>query len=239
MCLAALLLVADATYSGEAAEKRWVGSWAASQQLVEPSNALNQDDLRDSTLRQIVHLSLGGSEIRLRLSNRFGDAPLHLTAVHLARPVSANSDKIVPGSDKALTFSGSAEVTIPSHADYLSDPAAYPVNALSDLAITLRISAPSAQQTGHPGSRATSYLTHGVFVSAAELQAPKTVEHWYFIAGIDVTAPPDARAVIVLGDSITDGHGATTNGNDRWTDVLAQHLQGTAATRSGSGETGC
>jgi hypothetical protein len=234
--LVALLSVAVATHGGEGSGQKhwvgsWVGSWAASQQLVEPGNALSPEDLRDATLRQIVHLSLGGGEIRLRLSNRFGNAPLHVTAVHVAKPVSPSSDKIVPGSDKALTFSGSAEVTIPSHADYLSDPVAFSVNALSDLAITLHLDVAPAEQTGHPGSRATSYITHGDLVSAAELAGAKTAEHWYFIAGIDVTASPDARAVVVLGDSITDGHGATTNGNDRWTDVLAQRLQGTSTTR--------
>jgi hypothetical protein len=98
------------------------------------------------------------------------------------------------------------------------------VQTLSDVAITLYIDAAPAEQTGHPGSRATSYLAHGDLVSALELPAAKTVEHWYFIAGIDVPAPPKAGSVVVLGDSITDGHGATTNGNDRWTDFLAQRL---------------
>jgi lysophospholipase L1-like esterase len=69
-------------------------------------------------------------------------------------------------------------------------------------------------------------------VAATELPNAKSVEHWYFIAGIDVTAPPDGRSVVVLGDSITDGHGATTNGNDRWTDVLAQLLQATSSTHT-------
>ena len=80
------------------------------------------------------------------------------------------------------------------------------------------------EETGHPGSRATSYFLHGDFVSAAELLNAKTVEHWYYIAGIDVQAAPQASSVVVLGDSITDGHGVTTNGNDRWTDVLAKRL---------------
>jgi lysophospholipase L1-like esterase len=98
------------------------------------------------------------------------------------------------------------------------------VHALSDVAITLYIDAVPGEQSGHPGSRATSYLAHGDLVSALELPGAKTVEHWYFIAGIDVPAPPEAGAVVVLGDSFTDGHGATTNGNNRWTDVLAQRL---------------
>jgi hypothetical protein len=231
---ASLLLLAskanDIHVSGD--QTQWIGSWATSQQLVEPGNALDPADLRDLTLRQIVHLSLGGNEIRLRLSNRFGAIPLHLTGVHVARPLSSSSEKIVPASDKAVTFSGSSDVVIPAHADYLSDPVAFPAKVLSDVAITLHLDVAPVEQTGHPGSRATSYSTHGDLVSAPEFRDVKTIEHWYFIAGIDVTAPPDARAVAVLGDSITDGHGATTNGNDRWTDVLAQRLQTDPSTRN-------
>jgi lysophospholipase L1-like esterase len=230
----ALLWLTTAAYcsDGSAAETHWVGSWATAQQLVEPGNALSADNLRDATLRQIVHLSVGGSEIRLRLSNRFGTTPLHLTAVHVARPLSSSSDKIVPASDKALTFSGSSDVTIPPHADYISDPVSFTLVALSDLAITLHVDVSPDEQTGHPGSRATSYLMHGDLVSALELPGAHTCEHWYFVAGIDVAAPPQASAVVILGDSITDGHGATTNGNDRWTDILAQRLQSQPTTRN-------
>src|SRR5215470_4608862 len=217
---------------GVQAQTRWVGAWAASQQLVEPNNALSPEDMHDATLRQVVHLSLGGSEIRLRLSNRFGSTPLHFTAVHVARAVAANSSKIAPGSDQAITFSGLPEVTIPAHADFLSDPVSFPVKAFDDVAITLHIDVPPSEQTGHPGSRATSYLAHGDLVAAAELAGAKTVEHWYFIAGIDLAAAPEASAVVVLGDSITDGRGSTTNGNDRWTDVLARRLQASGSTRN-------
>jgi lysophospholipase L1-like esterase len=96
---------------------------------------------------------------------------------------------------------------------------------LSNLAISIHFDDPPAQQTGHPGSRATSYLTHGDLVSAPDLTNAKKVAHWYQLAGIDVSAASGAAAVIALGDSITDGHGATTDGNDRWTDVLARRLQ--------------
>jgi lysophospholipase L1-like esterase len=225
-----LLLLANAAQADVGAT-RWVGSWASAQQLVEPGNSLAPEQLRDATLRQIVHLTLGGGKIRLRLSNRFGSTPLHLTAVHIARPVSTRSDRIVPGTDEALSFSGSPDVTIPAHADYLSDPVAFPVNALSDLAITLHIDAPPVEQTGHPGSRATSYLVHGNAVSAPELPGAKKIEHWYFIAGVDIAASPDAKAVAILGDSITDGHAATTDGNDRWPDAFAGRLEAQASTR--------
>jgi hypothetical protein len=162
LSLAALLLVTGTAYGGNggAAGTRWVGSWAASQQFVEPSNALTPEDLRDATLREIVHLSLGGTEIRLRLSNRFGTTPLHVTAAHVARPLSPTAARIAAGSDKAFTFSGSPEVTIPPHADYLSDPLSVPVNALSDVAITLHTDAAPTEQTGHPvhEPRPTSHM---------------------------------------------------------------------------------
>jgi lysophospholipase L1-like esterase len=209
-----------------------VASWGASQQLVEPNNALAAADLHDATLRQIVHLSVGGEQIRLRLSNRFGATPLHLTAVHIARALSPASSKIDPATEKGVSFSGSAEIRIPEHADYLSDPIPFPAAALSDLAVTMHFDAAPVEQTGHPGSRATSYLVHENQVSVPEFLHPKTADHWYFLAAVDVTAAPDAKAIIILGDSITDGHGATTNGNDRWPDVLAQRLQAQPSLRN-------
>lgn len=228
---AAALAIVLATAATVRAQTHWVGSWASSQQIPEPNNALPPADLQNATLRQIVHLSLGGSEVRVRLSNRFGTAPLVLTSVHIADPVSAASAKIIPGTDRALTFSGSPDVTIPAGADYLSDPIAYTVAPLSDLAITMYMETPPARQTSHPGSRATSYLVHGNEVSAADLPGAKAVEHWYFISGVDVAAPENAASIVTLGDSITDGHASTTNGNDRWPDDLAKRLQASAATR--------
>ena len=233
MNLAPLLLtVLLCAATSATAQTRWIGSWAAAQQLPEPRNSLAVDDLRDATLRQMVHLSIGGAELSVHISNRFSHAPLHITALHIARPVSAASAKIVAGTDKPLTFSGSSDVTVPAGADYISDPVAFPAGALSDLAITMHFDQPPAEQTGHPGSRATSYLLHGDHVSAADLPDTRKIEHWYFIAGVDVAAPSGSAAIVTLGDSITDGHGATTDANNRWPDVLANRLQATPATRS-------
>lgn len=209
----------------------WVASWGTSQQIPEPQNALAPDDLKDATLRQIFHLSAGGTAVRVHLSNAFGTEALHLTAVHVAHPISASSPAIDPASDRALTFEGEADVTIPPGAEIVSDPLAIPVAPLSDLAVTFHLDTPPAQETGHPGSRATSYFAHGNAVSATDLADARHVDHWYQVTAIDVQAGPDAAAVVALGDSITDGHGATTNGNDRWTDVLAARLQSAPATR--------
>jgi lysophospholipase L1-like esterase len=230
--IAVLLLPAGFAQAQRISKSRhWVGSWATSQQLPEPHNSLQPADLRDTTLRQIVHLSIGGSKLRVRLSNAFGTTLLEFTSVHIARAVSPASAKIDPATDTPLTFSGEASVTIPAGADYFSDPVNFSAPALSDLAITLHLAEPPASQTGHPGSRATSYLIHGDQVSAPDLEDAKKVDHWYWISGVDVTAGSSAASVVTLGDSITDGHGATTNGNDRWPDFLARRLLAAPATR--------
>jgi lysophospholipase L1-like esterase len=210
----------------------WIASWGAAQQVPEPQNALAPDNLRDATVRQIFHLSAGGAAIRVHVSNAFGGSPLHFTAVRVARPLSTASAAIDAASDRTVMFAGSADVTVPAGAEFVSDPVDYPVAALSDLAVTFHLDAPPAPQTGHPGSRATSYFAHGDSVAASDLKDAKQVDRWYQVSEIDVLATSGAATVVALGDSITDGHGATTNGNDRWTDVLAARLQASAGTRN-------
>ncbi len=111
--------------------------------------------MHDATLRQVVHLSVGGSQLRVHLTNAFGTAPLRISAAHIARPVSAASGSIEVATDTALTFGGSAAVTIPAGAEYVSDPVAFSAAALSDLAISIHLDEAPVVETGHPGSRAT------------------------------------------------------------------------------------
>jgi len=209
-----------------------VATWGCSQQIPEPQNELPVDDLRDATVRQIFHLSVGGSALRVHLSNAFGTEALRFTSVHIARPLSISSSAIDPSSDRPLTFAGKPDVLVPPGAEFVSDPVNLKFAPLSDLAVTFHLDNPPARQTSHPGSRATTYYVHGDSVSAATLLEPKRVDHWFQVSEIDVHVPPAAGALVVLGDSITDGHGATTNGNDRWTDVLAARLQDLPQTRN-------
>ena len=210
----------------------WIATWGASQQIPEPRNILPPADLRDATVRQIFHLSVGGATLRVHITNAFGSVPLHFTSVHVARPLAADAPAIDPASDRALTFAGASDVTVPAGADVVSDPIAYSVAPLSNLAVTVHLDEPPAPETSHPGSRATTYYVHGDQVSAPTLQNPGTIEHWYQVSEIDVQAAPGAGVIAALGDSITDGHATTTNGNDRWTDVLAARLQQSAATKN-------
>jgi lysophospholipase L1-like esterase len=197
----------------------WLGTWAASQQLVEPRN-MPPAPLANATLRQVIHVSLGGPRIRVTLSNLFGDGPVAIGVARIAR--SAGGSTIEAASEQALTFGGADSVTVAAGQSVTSDPLDFQVSPLSSLAVTLRIGAAPAALTGHPGSRTTSYIKAGDWVSAPDLTDAATTEHWYVVAGLDVVA--EGSAVVTLGNSITDGHGAGTNRDDRWPDNLARRL---------------
>jgi lysophospholipase L1-like esterase len=212
------------------ASGKWVGSWGTSEQAPEPWNhqpGVDAEKLTDATVRQVVHLSMGGAAVRVELSNTFGTKPLTVDSVHLARPAGgAVVSAIDPATDHAVTFAGETLVKIPIGAKYVSDPVAMSVAALSNLTISFHLSEAPVGQTAHPGSHATSWLLHGEHAGDADLAGAEKIVRWFQIAAVDVSAPAKASAVIVFGDSITDGHGSTTDGNDRWPDVLARRLQG-------------
>jgi len=208
----------------------WVGTWTGAPQLTETGN-LPPTPLSNLTLRQVVHVSLGGSQIRVRLSNEFGDGPVTVNQAHVAVcPATPVNSTIDTTTDKALSFSGSASTTIATGMAVWSDPIDFSLAALSNLAITTAFGSVPTNVTGHPGSRTTSYEQAGVDVSAANMTAAQTADHWYIISGVDVMASSAAMGVVVLGDSISDGRGTTTNGNDRWPDDLARRLQANAPT---------
>jgi lysophospholipase L1-like esterase len=201
-------------------EAHWLGTWTSSQQLTEPRN-MPPAPLAHSTLRQIIHVSLGGLRIRVVLSNLFGDGPVAIGAARVARSLGGSA--IEPASEHRLTFGGADSVTIAAGKAITSDPLDFQVAPLSNLAVTLRIGDAPSALTGHPGSRTTSYIKAGDWVSAPDLADAATTEHWYLLANLDVVA--EGSAVVTLGNSITDGHGAGTNRDDRWPDNLARRLQ--------------
>lgn len=231
--LALMTLGASAPVSARAIphNMHWVGSWASSQQIPEPRNTLPAADLTDATVRQIVHLSLGGDEVRVRLSNAWGTKPLTFTSVHIARAISPGSSQIEPKTDTVVRFGGRQEVTIPAGAEYVSDPVTFHAAPLSSLAVTYYLKEPPARQTSHPGARTDTYYAHGNHVSAEEMKDAAKVNHWFELSGVEVAAPKRAACIVALGDSITDGHASGRNKNQRWTDFLAERLQTNKKTR--------
>jgi lysophospholipase L1-like esterase len=206
----------------------WVASWHPAQQLVEPRNLPPAPGLAGSTLRQVVRLSIGGSGVRFHFSNVFGTGPVAMHAVHVA--LSAGGSTIRPETDRVLTFDGRSSVAIAAGGSVVSDPLDVALAPFADLAVTIAFGATSADVTGHPGSRATSYLQSGDWSAAAGLPDAVKTEHWYILSGADVVAAEESAAIVILGNSITDGRGSGTDRNDRWTDNLARRLAADART---------
>ena len=228
LCL--VLGVSSAASQASAPTQRWVGAWASSQQIPEPNNALPAGVLNDATLRQIIRLTLGGSQVRVRVSNVFGVTPLVITSARIARPVAIDGPAIDPATDRALRFAGRSGVTIPAGAEVTSDPLALETSAFDSLAVSLHFPMMPSVQTSHPGSRATSYVARGDVAGAVDLTDALRVDHWYNLSGVDVLGAGDRAAIAVIGDSITDGYGVAANSNTRWTDVFAERLQASPTT---------
>jgi len=218
----------------------WVGTWAAAPQLTEPGNMppapFTQDNLvfADSTLRQTVHVSVGGRLIRLRFSNAYGGTDLPITTVSVAMPLGgqAGVSAIQPGTSQAVSFGGRTAIDIPVGAQMVSDPLEYPVATGSNLTVTIYLAAGQASNsiTSHPGSRTTSYMLAGNHVDDGDLPGAASVAHWYFLSNVETWTAKNTAAIDVVGDSLTDGRGSTTNGNDRWTDQLFTRLQSSPGT---------
>lgn len=231
--LAVLLLSVTLTAAAQSTPKKlyWATSWATAPQQPSPASVPPTSVFENTTIRQIVHLSTGGSYVRVRLSNVFGAGPMRVTSVHLADAVSAGSPAIASGTDTAVTFDGEQNVTIPAGAAYVSDPVKFDAKPLSNLVVSMHIEEPPSPETYHGNSNQASWLVHGNQVSAQTLDNPDKVLHWFWLTGVEVGTPKPDRCVAAFGDSITDGWQSTINGNNRWPDDLAQRLQENPATR--------
>ena len=182
----------------------------------------------NQTLRQIVRASLGGSRLRVVLSNTFGSAPLTIGAAHIA--LRESDEGIRAGQGRSLTFSGRSSVTIPANAIVYSDPVALTVAPLADLAVDVYLpgttNAPAAVAM-HGSAFQTSYISEtGNHAGAPKLPAVATTRSWFLLSRVEVDAPDATGVVVAFGDSITDGAASTADTNSRWPDVLARRLLG-------------
>jgi lysophospholipase L1-like esterase len=225
----------DTSTGAAPARGAWVSTWAAMPQLTEPANMppapfTGKDSvLADTTLRQTVHVTASGARIRLRFSNAFGQTPLPLTRVSVALPLDGRAGVSVlqPGTTRQVTFAGREAVIVPAGAQMVSDPVNFPLRPGSNLTVTayLATGQTSLALTSHPGSRTTSYLTTGDHTRDDDLPGATPADHWYLLSGVEVVPARPTAAIAVLGDSLTDGRGSTTNGNDRWPDRLYDRLR--------------
>ena len=220
--VAAALVFSHAVASCAQSAPQWVGTWSASPYLAE--GGMNIRMLSGVTLREIAHISIGGAQVRVRFTNEFGLDPLTISDAHIA--LSAGAGAIQSGSDHAITFGGANTVNVPPGAAIFSDPVAFQVAPLSDVAVTFYLPPQIMRaETYHGFADQDNFVAMGDNSSASDLPQPSTISSWYFFDGIDVAAVPGSRAIVALGDSITDGALSTHNANHRWPDVLAARLQ--------------
>jgi lysophospholipase L1-like esterase len=203
----------------------WVGVWGAPPMPDPPINP----SFKDQTLRQVVRVSGGGSQIRLRLSNEYSSKPLVIGEVHVAMPA-ALGGAIVPGSDHVVTFSGSKTAVIPAFSPMVSDPIAMDVKPLSSLAVSIYVPTDTGPCECHVTGLQTGYMTgHGNYTGSTFLLGAKTFLLRAFLTGVEAQTP--ARAVVAFGDSLTDGNFSTLDRNRRWPDRLAERLNAQAPGR--------
>jgi len=201
---------------------QWTGTWSVAYENsggVFPAN---------STTRQIVHTSIGGSQARLRLSNVFNDEPLTLSDFHLAQRSSGSS--IVASSDRAVTFGGARSVTIPAGGSAISDPVTFAVAAQSDVAVSFYSPQRAEGVSSHQFAFADQYLADGNVVGASSLSVSQQFSSYFIVSDLEVTNTAAAGAVVGLGASITEGHLSSYNGNRRYTNLLAARLAASGRT---------
>jgi lysophospholipase L1-like esterase len=229
-CVAAVvsgLVTAPVTAQQRADDGDWIGTWTASPQPVWDADFFAPVGipraLRDQTLRQIARVSLGGDQVRVVISNEYGDRPLVIGSAHVA--LAGEGVEIVPDSDRALTFDGSPSVTIPPGAPMISDPVDLALAPLGSVAVSLYLPEITPTTTWHNEGVQTAYISgQGDFAGDTAFEPAQTIKSRIFLSGIMVDAAPDARAVVTFGDSITDGATSTPDANHRWPDFLAERL---------------
>ena len=196
----------------------WIGTWATA-----PVRADEGQSFQGETLRQVVHVSIGGSQVRVRFTNRFGDAPVVIGGAAVG--IEGSGAAPLNGTEHHITFMGTRSITIPPHADVYSDPIALRIPPQSDLLIDLYMPGPTGPATGQDLAYQTNYYAEG---NRAGDTSGANFTHkfyaWYFLAAVDVSGTPARGAVVAFGDSITLGAGGKRNANDRWPDFLASRL---------------
>lgn len=217
-------------FSAPAAQANWAGSWEACPapaSLVDWSGSAGPPTVyQNQTLREIVHLTAGGSQVRVRLTNRYGACDLVIGAATIA--LRAQGSSVAPGSIHSLAFNGKPSVTIPAGADIYSDPVDLDAAPQSDLAVSLYLPGPSPAATVHLQQRSAIYVFAGNQVGASNFPPSDPSgegKPWVWLDGVDVATSTPSPAIVAFGDSVTDGAQLTRDQAREWPTILSQRLQ--------------
>ena len=176
----------------------------------------------NQTVRMFMRASIGGSSLRVHLSNAFGAGPIYVGSTHIA--LRDKDSAIAPGTDRALTFNGSPSVTIPLGAEIVSDPVALTIQPLAQLAVSVFVPNETGAASVHSLGLHTTWVKSGDATGAPDLADGETLRSWYWVSGIDVQAPPESAAIVAFGDSITDGATSTPDTDASWPSDLSRRL---------------
>ncbi|MEV6040486.1 SGNH/GDSL hydrolase family protein [Nonomuraea sp. NPDC052116] len=203
----------------------WVRSWGASPQAAHDGLGSLDDHppLADVTLRQVVRISGGGRRVRIRFTNEFGTAPFTIGAAQVG--LAAPGGGVRPGSERVLTFSGASAVTVPAGAPILSDPVDLPLPALAKLSISLYLPGRLETCTCHDPALETGWTIPGDAVATPTLpENAGVLPVRALISAVELLPDAPAKAIVVMGDSRTDGAGSTPDTNHSWPELLAERL---------------
>jgi lysophospholipase L1-like esterase len=205
--------------------RHWIATWTASPMNVWAADAV-LPGLYNQTIREVVRVSLGGSSVRIRLSNEFGSAPIEIEAASIA--LAGEAGTVHPSTGCTVIFGGNAKATIPPGSPLLSDAVDFRMPPLTRIAVSLYVKGYMQVQTHHYEAQQTTFLSiPGNFVSSERMPIEQTTTSRHLISAVFVETPEKARAIVCFGDSITDGYGSTVDGDNRWPDILAERLQAT------------
>lgn len=203
---------------------QWTGTWATAVEFTGPGD-MPKSSLSNRSLREIIHVSLGGETLRMQLSNIHSKEPVEIKSVFIANPT--DSSDIDAKSARYLTFNGKKSVTIEPGKAVYCDVMKYHLTPLQRLSVTINYGAVTpVNASSHRGSRTTSYIIQGEAKPKTKFVGAEKLDHWYNISCIDVQTEQPTPCVAIIGNSITDGRGSTTNKQNRWTDFFAEALQG-------------
>ena len=198
----------------------WCATWGAAPVGPPPSNSIQT--YTNQTLRLVVRTSIGGSRVRIRISNEMGSTPLRVG--HASIAIRSSAAAINQASLRELRFGGASAVTIAAGAPAWSDPVDLSVAAQSDLAVSLYLPGSTRGTTLHNVALQSNYVSPGGdYTTTVAMPVSRTLASWPFLAEVDVEAA--LPCLVALGDSITDGQGSATNANQRWPDYFARRLQ--------------
>ena len=220
---AALALPAGLAHAAVPAGEPWCATWGTAP--AGPPPASGTMSFSNQTLRLIVHASIGGSRVRVRLSNEMGTTPLRIGAAHVG--LRSSGANLVSGSGRDLRFGSKSGAVIPPGAALLSDPVSLELPALADVAVSIYLPGTVQATTIHDLALQTSYVSSaGNYAATAALPVQRSIASWPFLTEVDVGGP--GAAIVTLGDSLTDGVRSTGNANRRWPDWLARRLRNEA-----------